>query len=256
VPLDRPDKVAAGLRYIGNSYLGLLALPLVPISAVAASSCAGWVGIFVLLATSIARASGVADLRFRASTGQLPVIGPRVGLLWLVAVADVALIACCLLFFLAGVAGGQPVGWVQGVAMGLLGIWIIAASVVAAVAGWTGTALAAMLGYAPLARRLRLQWMLMAAGPLVAAGLTVVAVMLAAVGGVSSSIGMAIMAVMALVVMALAVMWLVGVGLTLSVMSELARVVERTRDVREGVINETQTQSPPGQARGPGPRPC
>ncbi|MHC4209582.1 MAG: hypothetical protein ACYSWT_07690 [Planctomycetota bacterium] len=256
VPLDRPQTVAAGLRYIGNSYLGLLALPLVPISALAVSSCAGWVGIFVLLATSIARASGVADLRFRASTGQLPVIGPRVGLLWLVAVADVALVGCCLLFFLAGAAGDQSAGWVQGVAMGLLGFWIIAASVVAAVAGWMGTALAAMLGYAPLARRLHLQWRLMAAGPLVAAGLTVVIVMLTAVGGVPGGAGVAILGFMALGVMALAVLWLIGLGLTLSGMSELARVVERTRDVREGVVSEAQTQSLPGQARGPGPRPC
>ncbi|MHC4590923.1 MAG: hypothetical protein ACYTAQ_16790, partial [Planctomycetota bacterium] len=205
--------------------------------------------IFVLLATSIARASGVADLRFRASTGQLPVIGPRVGLLWLVAVADVALVGCCLLFFLAGAAGDQSAGWVQGVAMGLLGFWIIAASVVAAVAGWMGTALAAMLGYAPLARRLHLQWRLMAAGPLVAAGLTVVIVMLTAVGGVPGGAGVAILGFMALGVMALAVLWLIGLGLTLSGMSELARVVERTRDVREGVVSEAQTQSLPGQAR-------
>ena len=38
VPLSEPDKVAAGLRFIGNSYLGLIALPLVPISAAVAAT--------------------------------------------------------------------------------------------------------------------------------------------------------------------------------------------------------------------------
>ncbi|MHC4099381.1 MAG: hypothetical protein ACYS15_08570 [Planctomycetota bacterium] len=250
VPLDEPDKVATGLRYIGNSYLGLLALPLVPFAAGVASSCAGWVGMVVLLATSVARACGVADLRFRSSTGQLPVIGPRLGLLWMVAVADVALVGGCLLLLLAGAAGGDSAGWVKGLALGVLGLWMVAAAVVAAVAGWMGTALAAMLGYEPLARRLRVQWMLMAAGPVVAVALTVLSMMLGAIGGAPAAAAMGLFTLLAL-----ALLWLFGIGMTLSCMSELARVVERARDAREDLVREPQTPTPPGQAPGPGPRP-
>jgi hypothetical protein len=250
VPLDEPEKVASGLRYIGNSYLGLFALPLVPFAAGVATSCAGWTGVVVLLATSVARACGVADLRFRASTGQLPVIGPRLGLLWLAAVADVALVGGCLLLLLAGAAGGDAAGWIKGVAMGVLGLWMITAAGVAAVAGWMGTALAAMLGYETLSRRLRLQWKMMAAGPAVAVGLIILSMMLGAIGGAPAAAAMGLFAALAI-----AILWLIGIGMTLSGMSELAKVVERKRDAREDIVSETRTPTPPGQLPGPGPRP-
>jgi hypothetical protein len=251
VPLSEPAKVAAGLRSIGNSYLGLIALPLVPFAVGVAGSCAGWVGMIVLLCTSIVRAGGVADLRFRSSTGQLPVIGRRVGLLWLAAVADVALVGCCLLLLLAAAAGGDSAGLVRGLALGVLWLWLLAASVVAAIAGWMGTALAEMLRYAPLARRLRLQWKLMAAGPALAVGLTVLSVLLGAVGGAAAGIAMGL-----LTLLALGILWLVGIGMTLSCMSELAKVVERIRDARDNLLSESRTQTLPGQSPGPGRRPC
>jgi hypothetical protein len=250
IPLDEPKIVATGLRYIGNSYLGLLALPLVPFAAGVAASCAGWTGMVVLVATSVARACGVADLRFRSSTGQLPVIGPRLGLLWMAAVADVALVGGCLLLLVAGAAGGDSAGWVKGVAMGVLGLWMITAAAVAAVAGWMGTALAAMLGYETLSRRLRMQWMLMAAGPGVAVALTTLSMMLGAIGGAPAAAAMGVFTLLAL-----GVLWLIGVGMTLTGMSELAKVVERKRDVREDVFSERQMPIPPGQAPGPGQRP-
>ena len=251
VPLSEPEKVATGLRYIGNSYLGLLALPLALISAAVAGSCAGWVGMIVLLLSSIARVSGVADLRFRSGAGRIPVIGPRVDLLWLAAMADVVLVAGCLLLFLAGAAGGDAAGSLKGLALGALGVWLLVASAVAAIAGWMGASLAAMLGVASLARRLRFQWMLMAAGPVVAVGLTVMSMMLAAIGGAPTGIAMGVLATLVL-----GVLWLVGIGLTLSCMSELARVVERIRDAREQVLSEPRTQTPPGRSPGPGRRPC
>jgi hypothetical protein len=231
VPLDEPQIVATGLRYIGNSYLGLLALPLVPLAAGVAASCAGWTGMVVLLATSVARACGVADLRFRSSTGQLPVIGPRLGLLWMAAVADVALVAGCLLLLAAGAAGGDSAGWVTGVAMGVLGLWLVAVAVVAALAGWMGEALAAMLGYERLSSRLRVQWKLMAAGPMVGIGFTLLGVMVGAAGGAPAAVAMGLFTTLALVLF-----WLVGVVLTLTSMSELAKVVERKRDAREDVV--------------------
>jgi hypothetical protein len=251
VPLDKPEKAAAGLRHIGNSYLGLIALPLVPFAAGVAASCAGWVGVLALLFTSIVRAGGVADLRFRSGAGQLPVIGQRLGMLWMAAVADVVLVAGCLLLLLAGAAGGEASGAVKGLAMATLGLWLVVAAVVAAVAGWMGTALAAMLGYAPLAKRLRLQWMLVASGPAVGAGFVVLGLLAGAAGGAGASA-----AVMLLGLLVIGVLLLVGIGLTLSCLSELAKVVERARDPRENVIRETRTPSPPGQAPGPGPRPC
>jgi hypothetical protein len=243
VPLDEPEKVATGLRYIGNSYLGLLALPLVPFAAGMAASCAGWTGVVVLVTTSVARACGVADLRFRSSTGQLPVVGSRLGVLWLAAVADVALVAGCLLLLVAGAAGGDGAGWINGVAMGVLGLWMVAAAVVAAIAGWMGAALAAMLGYETLSRRLRMQWMLMAAGPAVMLALILVSLALGAIGGPPAAAAMGIFTVLAL-----AVLWLIGVAMTLTGMSELAKVVERKRDICEeklGTATDFLTAGPP-----------
>ena len=245
VPLDEPQIVATGLRYIGNSYLGLLALPLVPFAAGVAASCAGWAGMVVLVVTSVARACGVADLRFRSSTGHLPVIGHRLGLLWMAAVTDVALVGGCLLLLMAGAAGGDSAGWVKGVAMGVLGLWMITAAAVAAVAGWMGTALAAMLGYESLSRRLRVQWMLMAAGPVVAVALTILSMMLGAIGGAPAAAAMGIFTLLVL-----AALWLIGIGMTLSCMSELARVVERKRDICEGKIG-TVTDFPTADPRTP-----
>jgi hypothetical protein len=220
VPLDEPEKVATGLRYIGNSYLGLLALPLVPFAAGMAASCAGWTGVVVLVTTSVARACGVADLRFRSSTGQLPVVGSRLGVLWLAAVADVALVAGCLLLLVAGAAGGDGAGWINGVAMGVLGLWMVAAAVVA-----------------------RMQWMLMAAGPAVMLALILVSLALGAIGGPPAAAAMGIFTVLAL-----AVLWLIGVAMTLTGMSELAKVVERKRDICEeklGTATDFLTAGPP-----------
>jgi hypothetical protein len=238
IPLSEPEKVASGLRFIGNSYLGLLALPLVPISAAVAGSCAGWVGMIVLLATSAARASGVADLRFRSGAGRMPVVGRRVAFLWLAVMADVVILSGCLLLLLAGAAGGQGTGAVKGLAIGALGLWMLVASAVAAVAGWMGASMASMLGVASLARRLRFQWVLMATGPAVALGLFLLSALLAAIGGAPAGIALAV-----LTLVALGVQWLVGIGLTLSCMSELARVVERIRDARLEKLG-TVTQFP------------
>jgi hypothetical protein len=252
VPLSEPEKVATGLRYIGNSYLGLLALPLAPISAAFAGSCAGWVGMIVLLSTSLARASGVADLRFRSGAGHLPVIGPRVGMLWVAAVADVVLVAGCLVLLLAGATGGDAGDSAKGLALAALAAWVVAASVVAAIAGWMGASLASMLGVASLARRLRQQWMLMATGPALAVGLFVLCVMLAAIGGAPAGIGLGIIAALAL-----AVLWLVGIVLTMSCMSELAKAVERVRDTRLeklGTVTGFSREAPSERAEGLGRR--
>jgi hypothetical protein len=140
---------------------------------------------------------------------------------------------------------------VQGVALGVLGLWLLAASIVAAIAGWMGTALAQMLRYAPLARRLGLQWKLMAAGPALAVGLTVLSMLLGAVGGVAAGVAMGL-----LTLLALGILWLVGIVMTLSCMSELAKLVERVRDARENLLSESRMQTLPGQSHGPGPRPC
>jgi hypothetical protein len=251
VPVSEPEKVAAGLRFIGNSYLGLLALPLAPISAAVAGSCAGWVGLIVLLATSAARASGVADLRFRSGAGRMPVVGRRVGLLWLAAIADVVLVSGCLVLFVAGATGGQGAGAVRGLAVGGLAVWMLAASVVAAIAGWMGASLASALGVAALARRLRLQWVLMATGPAVALGLSLLSLLLAAVGGAPAGIALGVLGLVAL-----GVLWLAGIVLTLTGMSELARAVERVRDAHLQMLSAPQTPTPPGRSPAPARRPC
>jgi hypothetical protein len=236
-PLARPDKAAGGLRWIGNSYLGLFALLLVPFALGVAGSCAGWVGALALLATAVARANGVADLRFRAATEKLPVIGSRINLLWMAAVAEVLLAAAWVLLMLAAATNPEGGAWVKMAAVGALAAWLVAATAVAGLAGWTGAALAAMLGYWSVARRLRAQWMLVAAGPAAALGIAVLSAMLAVMGG--GVIRGVMIGVVVLALGAGAVMWLIGLGLTLSCMSELARVAERARDALENVVAET-----------------
>jgi hypothetical protein len=233
-PLHEPDKVASALRCIGNSYLGLLALPLVPLAMGVASSCAGWAGVLVLLMTSVTRAFAVAELRFKAATDKLPVIGARIGLLWLAVVVDVVLVAALLLLLLAAAAANdQARDWATGLALASLVAWLGAASAVAVVAGWMGAALAAMLGHADVARRLRVQWMLMAAGPAVAVGFFVLSLMMGAIGGAGAAAAMGLFALFAV-----GLLWLIGICLTLARLSELARVAERTRDPRQNIVSE------------------
>ena len=71
---------------MANSYLGLLALLFVPLG-----SCVTWVGVLILVGTTTVRVSAGADLRFRAATDKLPVVGRRVEVLWILLLADGAL---------------------------------------------------------------------------------------------------------------------------------------------------------------------
>jgi hypothetical protein len=63
--------------------------------------------------------------------------------------------------------------------------------------------------------------------------LTILSMMLGAIGGAPVAAAMGVFTLLALVVL-----WLIGIGMTLTGMSELAWVVERKRDAREDVISE------------------
>lgn len=148
--LARPDQVARGLRSIGWSYVALVLLPLLGPGA--------GLGVMalVLVAAAIVRLMGAAELRFRAAIVQLPCIGPRVRLLWALAIVD-ALLACgfAAVFAVDGTVGGM--GRLAG--MTLLA-WVAATFATAGAAGWMGSALGSLLGHDSAARGLRIQWVL------------------------------------------------------------------------------------------------
>jgi hypothetical protein len=171
--LAHPDEVATGLRRIARSHIGLavIALVAVPLSLLPATAgCFGWVAALCVAAAAIARLSGAADLRFRSSIESLPGIGPRVRLVWALALLEVPLAAAFGLALTAGNPGGA--GWRAAITIAALAAWPAAACASHAVAGWMGSALAAMLDDQRLARSLRTRSVLVAIGPALALGLS------------------------------------------------------------------------------------
>ena len=95
------------------------------------------------------------------------------------------------------------VTWVGGLAAVTLATWVCATFAAAGVAGWMGSALAGMLGVTSVARCLRIQWVLIAAGPVTALGFLLLALAIAAAYQPAA----VMIVILALLVLALA--WLI-----------------------------------------------
>ncbi len=233
--LANPDQVASGLRSFGKSYLGLGALFLLPFAS-SAGALVVWAAALVLVATAVFRAAGVGELRFRAAIEHLPVIGFRVGLLWRLALLDVALTLswCVLLTVVQSTATGS--GWAETVIGVAFAAWLGATFAAAGAAGWMGVALAAMLGYETVARELRVQWMLVVAGPVLAIATSFVGLALQGLFGVHAA---GVTRGVALVVLALP--WLAAMLLTFTGMLHLANGAEREREALDDLVDAERT---------------
>lgn len=228
-PLTRPDKVAASVRRIGNSFLGVGAALAVPI--VATGWCLGWLALAVVVVTTVVRTVEVAELRFRADTDKLPVVGDRVRLLWLAAMAEAVILAVWSLLLLSSQLGSQAPGPSAVLAAGLGAVWLLAVFTVAGLAGWMGSAMAALLGRPKVVRLMSIQVAFTVAGPALALGFGVLGMAVTLVvngvaGAITASLGG----------LGLVAVWIVAVALTLAATAQLATAVERTREPREELL--------------------
>ena len=155
--LARPDQVASGLRSIGKSYLGLLAVILVAIGSVN-NSWVGWAGAIILIGAAIARAIGVAELRYRAAIDKMPVIGRQVRLLWPLTLLEVVLLIGWLAALLSAQSNMPATNWSRALLVLTCAAWGCTAFATAVMVGSMGAALAALLGYESVARELRAQY--------------------------------------------------------------------------------------------------
>jgi hypothetical protein len=233
--LANPDVIASGLRSIGKSYLGLGALILVQL-AVQGGACFAWAAALVVVTTAIIRAAGVGELRFRAEIDHLPVIGPRVRQLWPLALLDVALALVWSITLPMLQTPATGFGWLETIISVAFTAWLGTTFAVAGVAGWMGSALAAMLGYEAVARELRVQWMLIAAGPALAVAVTIAGLVLAGLFGVHAG-DLALGAAVA----SLALPWLPAVLLTFTGMLHLASAAEREREALDDLVDAERT---------------
>ncbi len=230
-PLTRPDKVAGSVRRIGNSFLGVGAAVAVPV--VVTGWCLGWLALGALIITTAVRTVEVAELRFRADTDKLPVVGDRVRLLWLASMAEAVILLVWSLLLVSSGLGENFLGPLA-VLTGVLGVvWLLAAFAVVGLAGWMGSAMAAMLGRPKVLRLMSTQVAFTVAGPAVALGFGVLGMAVTLVingvaGAVTASFG----------VVGLITMWVVAVVLTLASTAQLATAVERTRDPREEMLDQ------------------
>lgn len=233
--LAKPDEVANALRSIGKSYLGLGALILVPFG-LAGQTGLLWVAVGVVVATGIVRAVGAAELRFRGAIDHLPVIGARVRLLLPLALLDVVLAVAWSATLIVAQSRTTASGWGEALAGIALSAWLVTTFTAAAVAGWMGAALAAMLGYETVARELRSQGQLIVGGAGLAivvsvVGLICLSLLGAQVGGMVMSVALGL----------LALLWLGALLLTFTGLLHLANATEGEREALDHLVDAKRT---------------
>ncbi len=232
--LARPGRVARGLRSVGKSYLGLGALILAPF-AFGGGTLAVCVLALVVVATAVIRAFAVGELRFRAELDHLPVIGLRVRVLWPLALLDVVLALIWAIMLPLVQSGATPSARIEMV-FSVFAAWLCATFTVAGVAGWMGSALAAMLGYETVSRELRVQWMLIAAGPALAIAISVAGLVFLGLFGAPAGV-FRVLAALTL----LALMWLPAAWLTFAGMLHLANGAEQERETLDELVDAERT---------------
>jgi len=216
LPLARPQRVARAIRRLGNSYLGLLAIP-----PVMTGTCLAWVGMAVLALTSLVRVLETAELRFRADAGKLPVVGARVSYLWGAVLLELGLIPVWSCAWALALSGRSTGSWPAQVAGLGFGMWIVAALAGAALVGRVGEAVARQLGNLAIARTLRVQVKLSAITAVSSIGAAMMSALLAVI-----NIEVAlVLGGLAIACLGLAV--LVVIFMTMAGMSQLAGACER-----------------------------
>ena len=126
--------------------------------------------------------------------------------------------------------------WGEALAGIAFTVWAATTFATAAVAGWMGAALAAMLGYESVARELRGQGLLIVGGPGLAivvhvVGLICVGLLGAQVGGMATSVALGL----------LALSWLGALLLTFTGLLHLANATEGEREALDHLVDAERT---------------
>jgi hypothetical protein len=140
--LAKPDIVGRGFNGIGKSFLAVFGIVIVIISS---ATWAPMLAAGVIAAGAIWRTFHAAELRYRGAIVRLPMIGPRIEVLWCCMVVDavvsLALLAIAIIFAL------DPSAFSPQVLRLAFVCWFMTLMLCMATAGWMGRPFATMLGY-------------------------------------------------------------------------------------------------------------
>jgi hypothetical protein len=140
--LARPNVAGRGLNGIGKSFLASFAII---IALMSAATWAPMVATGVIAAGALWRIVHAAELRYRASVVNLPVIGQRIEVFWCCIVVDGLM--SLTVFIIAMLHANDPATLTRPtVALGMIA-WFMTIMLCMAGAGWLGKPFAVMLGY-------------------------------------------------------------------------------------------------------------